>query len=115
MESVWHVFKQIYNKGLVYRGRKIMPYSSACNTVLSNFEVAQNYKKIADPSVHVTFPLLKDPNVKFVAWTTTPWTLPSNLALAVNPNFDYVKVKDLKRNEVYILAECRLEDLYKTP
>ena len=92
-----------------------MPYSSACNTVLSNFEVAQNYKKIADPSVHVTFPLLKDPNVKFVAWTTTPWTLPSNLALAVNPNFDYVKVKDLKRNEVYILAECRLEDLYKTP
>jgi isoleucyl-tRNA synthetase len=80
-----------------------MPYSTACNTVLSNSE-AQNYVKVNDPSIHVTFPLLKDSSVKLVAWTTTPWTLPSNLALAVNPNFDYVKIKDLKRNEVYILA-----------
>lgn len=98
MESVWYVFKEIYNKGLVYRGRKIMPYSAACNTVLSNFETAQNYKDVNDPSVHITFPLVSDPNVKLVAWTTTPWTLPSNLALAVNPNFDYVKLKDIKRN-----------------
>lgn len=75
-----------------------MPYSSACNTVLSNFEKDQNYKKIADPSIHITFPLVSDPDTKLVAWTTTPWTLPSNLALAVNPDFEYVKIKDLKRN-----------------
>lgn len=98
MESVWYVFKQLYNKGLVYRGRKIMPYSNACNTVLSNFEVQQNYKDINDPSIFINFPTVKDPSVKFVAWTTTPWTLPSNLALAVNPTFTYVKVKDVKRN-----------------
>ena len=116
MESVWYVFKEIYKKGLVYRGRKIMPYSAPCNTVLSNFETAQNYKEITDPSVYITFPLLKEPEVKLVAWTTTPWTLPSNLAVAVNPNMDYVKVKDLKKNEIYILAECRLSELYsKTP
>lgn len=112
MESVWYVFKELYKKGLVYRGRKIMPYSNACTTVLSNFEVQQNYKDINDPSIFINFPTVKDPSVKFVAWTTTPWTLPSNLALAVNPNFTYVKVKDTKRNEIYILAECRLKDFY---
>ena len=98
MESVWSIFKNLFEKGHVYRGRKIMPYSNGCNTVLSNFEVQQNYKEVSDPSVHVSFPIKNDPNVKFVAWTTTPWTLPSNLALAVNPDFTYVKVKDLKRN-----------------
>ena len=113
MESVWHVFKTLFDKGLVYRGRKIMPYSNAVHTVLSNFEVQLNYKDVDDPSVWVSFPLVKDPNVKFLVWTTTPWTLPSNLALAVNPNFDYLKVKDLKRNEIFILAECRLAAFYK--
>ena len=113
MESVWHVFKTLFDKGLVYRGRKIMPYSNAVHTVLSNFEVQLNYKDVDDPSVWVSFPLVKDPNVKFLVWTTTPWTLPSNLALAVNPNFDYLKVKDLKRNETFILAECRLASFYK--
>lgn len=112
MESVWHVFKTLFENGHVYRGRKIMPWSNGCNTVLSNFELQQNYKEVSDPSVHVSFPLKKDPNVKFVAWTTTPWTLPSNLALAVNPEFTYVKVKDLKRNEVFILAEVRLKDFF---
>lgn len=98
MESVWHVFKTLFNKNLVYRGRKIMPYSNAVHTVLSNFEVQQNYKSVDDPSLWIAFHLASDPNVKFVVWTTTPWTLPSNLALAVNPDFDYVKIKDLKRN-----------------
>ena len=98
MESVWHVFKTLFDKGLVYRGRKIMPYSNAVHTVLSNFEVQLNYKDVDDPSVWVSFPLAENPDVKFLVWTTTPWTLPSNLALAVNPTFDYVKVKDLKRN-----------------
>ena len=112
MESVWHVFKQLHDRGLVYRGRRIMPYSNACTTVLSNFEVQQNYKEVDDPAIHVSFPLRSDPTVKFVAWTTTPWTLPSNLALAVNPDFAYVKVKDLKRNEVFIFAESRLKDFF---
>ena len=112
MESVWHVFKVLFERGLVYRGRRIMPYSNTCNTVLSNFEVQQNYKEVSDPSIHISFPLKSDPNVKFLAWTTTPWTLPSNLALAVNPDFVYVKVKDLKRNEVFIFAECRLKDYF---
>lgn len=89
-----------------------MPYSNACNTVLSNFEVQQNYKEVNDPSIHVSFPLKKDPETKFLAWTTTPWTLPSNLALAVNPDFVYVKVKDSKRNEVFIFAESRLKDFF---
>lgn len=112
MESVWYVFKELYKKGLVYRGRRIMPYSNGCTTVLSNFEVQQNYKEVEDPSIHITFPLKKDPTVKFLAWTTTPWTLPSNLALAVNPDFVYVKVKDLKRDEFFIFAECRLKDYF---
>ena len=71
-----------------------MPYSNACNTVLSNFETQQNYKEVLDPSVYVTFPWVEDNDTKFVAWTTTPWTLPSNLALVVHPDFDYVRVWD---------------------
>ena len=62
----------------------------------------------------VTFPLVEDKNVSFLAWTTTPWTLPSNLALAVNPNFTYVRIKDLKTGSLYILAKCRLMELYKS-
>ena len=102
MESVWWVFKQMWDKGLVYRGAKVMPYSNGCATVLSNFEAGQNYKDVQDPSVYISFPLVKDPDVKMIAWTTTPWTLPSNLALAVNPDFDYVKLKDKKLGEVII-------------
>jgi len=91
MESVWWTFKQMHDKGLVYRGTKIMPFSTACNTVLSNFEAGSNYKDVSDPSVIVSFPMVKEPNVELIAWTTTPWTLPSNLALCVNPNLDYIK------------------------
>ena len=112
MESVWNVFKQLFDKGLVYRGRRVMPYSNGCNTVLSNFEVQQNYKEVPDPSIHVSFPTVNDPSVKLLAWTTTPWTLPSNLVLAVNPEFEYVKVKDVKRNEIFIFAKCRLKDFF---
>ena len=71
-----------------------MPFSTACNTVLSNFEAGQNYKDASDPAIFVNFPLIDDPATSFIAWTTTPWTLPSNLALAVNPNFTYLKVLD---------------------
>ncbi|KAF1391873.1 hypothetical protein PFLUV_G00046580 [Perca fluviatilis] len=95
METVWWVFKQLYDKGLVYQGVKVMPFSTACNTPLSNFESHQNYKDVQDPSVIVTFPLVGNEDVALIAWTTTPWTLPSNLALCVNPEFLYVKVKAL--------------------
>uniref|UniRef100_A0A4W4E1Q9 Isoleucine--tRNA ligase, cytoplasmic n=1 Tax=Electrophorus electricus TaxID=8005 RepID=A0A4W4E1Q9_ELEEL len=93
MTSSRWVFKQLYDKGLVYRGVKVMPFSTACNTPLSNFESHQNYKDVQDPSIIVNFPLLEDENVCLIAWTTTPWTLPSNLALCVNPELIYVKVK----------------------
>jgi len=75
----------MHKKGLVYRGSKIMPFSTACNTVLSNFEAGSNYKDVSDPAIIITLPLLDDPNVNLIAWTTTPWTLPSNLALCVHP------------------------------
>uniref|UniRef100_A0A8C5PK40 Isoleucine--tRNA ligase, cytoplasmic n=1 Tax=Leptobrachium leishanense TaxID=445787 RepID=A0A8C5PK40_9ANUR len=113
METVWWVFKQLYDKGFVYRGVKVMPFSTACNTPLSNFEANQNYKDVQDPSVIVTFPLLEDSNVSLVAWTTTPWTLPSNLALCVNPELIYVKLKDMSNGNKYILMEARLSSLYK--
>ncbi|XP_028681086.2 isoleucine--tRNA ligase, cytoplasmic [Erpetoichthys calabaricus] len=114
MESVWWVFKQLYDKGFVYRGVKVMPFSTACNTPLSNFESHQNYKDVQDPSVIVSFPLLEDQNISLIAWTTTPWTLPSNLALCVNPDLIYVRVKDNTTGKVYILMEARLSILYKS-
>ncbi|XP_031424331.1 isoleucine--tRNA ligase, cytoplasmic [Clupea harengus] len=114
METVWWVFKQLYDKGLVYRGVKVMPFSTACNTPLSNFESNQNYKDVQDPSVIVSFPLLEDEAVSLIAWTTTPWTLPSNLALCVNAEFQYVKVQDNATKKVYIMMEARLGALFKT-
>ncbi|TPX70658.1 isoleucine---tRNA ligase [Spizellomyces sp. 'palustris'] len=113
MESVWWVFKQLYDKDQVYRGFKIMPYSTGVTTPLSNFEANLNYKDVIDPAVVVSFPLLSDPSVAFLAWTTTPWTLPSNLALCVNPEFDYIKIKDHETGGVWILLEKRLDILYK--
>uniref|UniRef100_A0A670J600 Isoleucine--tRNA ligase, cytoplasmic n=1 Tax=Podarcis muralis TaxID=64176 RepID=A0A670J600_PODMU len=114
METVWWVFKQLYDKGLVYRGVKVMPFSTACNTPLSNFESHQNYKDVQDPSVIVTFPLEEDEGISLVAWTTTPWTLPSNLALCVNPDLQYVKVEDKNTGKIFILMEARLASLYKS-
>ncbi|XP_049806576.1 isoleucine--tRNA ligase, cytoplasmic isoform X1 [Schistocerca nitens] len=113
MESVWWVFTELFNKGLVYKGVKVMPFSTACNTPLSNFESGQNYKQVQDPAVIVSFPLVDEPDVSLIAWTTTPWTLPSNLLLCVNAKKIYVKVKDKKRESVFILMKARLESLYK--
>jgi isoleucyl-tRNA synthetase len=90
-----------------------MPFSTACNTVLSNFEAGSNYKDVNDPAIIITFPMEEDPNVNFIAWTTTPWTLPSNLALAINPTFTYVKIQDEEKQKVYICAESRLKDVLK--
>ncbi|KYO46411.1 isoleucine--tRNA ligase, cytoplasmic [Alligator mississippiensis] len=91
-----------------------MPFSTACNTPLSNFESHQNYKDVQDPSVIISFPLDEDENISLVAWTTTPWTLPSNLALCVNPELQYVKLKDNATGKIFILMEARLVSLYKS-
>jgi isoleucyl-tRNA synthetase len=91
-----------------------MPYSTGCHTPLSNFECSQNYKDVVDPAVIVSFPLDESPDISLIAWTTTPWTLPSNLAVCVNPTLTYVKVKDLKTERVYIMMERRLTALFKT-
>ena len=113
MESVWWVFKQVYDQGLVYRGCRVMPYSNACNTVLSNFEANLNYQDVSDPSVIVSFKV-EGSEDEFLVWTTTPWTLPSNLALTVNPDFTYLRVKDISSGRIFILAECRLCEIYKS-
>ncbi|GFN18760.1 isoleucine--tRNA ligase [Aspergillus tubingensis] len=115
MESVWWVFKQLFDKDLVYRGYRVMPYSTALNTPLSNFEAQQNYKDVQDPAVVVTFPLVHEPETSLLAWTTTPWTLPSNIALAVNPTFEYIKILDEASGKHYILLESLLRTLYKDP
>lgn len=112
MESIWWIFQQIFQKGLVYRGVKVMPYSTACTTALSNFESGQNYKDVVDPFVVITFPLCNS-DVSFLAWTTTPWTLPSNLSLCVNPEMTYVRVCDVATKRRYILAESRLATVFK--
>lgn len=116
MESVWWVFKQLYEKDLVYKGFKVMPYSTACATPLSNFESGQNYKEVSDPSVIVSFPILLDgkpTNKNLLAWTTTPWTLPSNLALCCNSSLDYVEIEEIKTGVIYICLEARLEFVFK--
>jgi isoleucyl-tRNA synthetase len=114
MESVWYAFSEIYKKGLVYRGTKIMPFSTACNTVLSNFEAGSNYKEVSDPAIIITFPAVtKYQGVSFIAWTTTPWTLPSNLCLAINQNYDYVTFLDETADKKYICMKERLAYVVK--
>ena len=112
MESIWWVFKQLWDKGLIYKGFRVMPYSTGCTTPLSNFESTQNYKDVTDPAVIISFPLDDEPDVSMIAWTTTPWTLPSNLALCVHPDLDYVRVRDRTSEKVYIMMEARLCALY---
>jgi len=90
-----------------------MPYSPNCSTVLSNFEANSNFKNTKDPALYVTFPLVEDPSIELVAWTTTPWTLPSNLAAAVNPDFDYIKLLNEESGKTYIIADCRLKEFKK--
>ena len=105
----------IYEKNRVYRKCKIMPFSWATNTVLSNFEAGSNYKEIEDPSVIITFPTLEDPNRKILGWTTTPWTLPSNLFLTVNEKITYVEIEVPfnGKTETFILGEPRLTAILK--
>ena len=93
MESVWWVFKQLWDKDLIYQGTRVVPFSTALGTVLSNFEAGQNYQDVQDPAITVLFKA-KDEDAYFSAWTTTPWTLPSNLGLCAGADIDYVLLKD---------------------
>ncbi|SCU87254.1 LAMI_0D05336g1_1 [Lachancea mirantina] len=115
MESTWWGFKQLFEKGQVYRGHRVMPYSTGCTTPLSNFEAQQNYKEVNDPAVTIGFKVVGQEKTYLVAWTTTPWTLPSNLALCVNADFEYVKIYDQNRDKYFILVESLIKTLYKKP
>jgi len=106
-ESVWWAFNDLHKKGLVYEGFKAMHLCPRCGTTLSNFEVAQGYKDITDISVTVKLELVDEPGTFLLAWTTTPWTLPGNMAAAVHKDMTYVKI--VSGNEKYILAKDRLE------
>lgn len=103
IESVWWALRRIWDKKLLYKGFKIVPYCPRCGTPLSSHEVAQGYKDVKDRSLIAKFKLLDKDNEYFLAWTTTPWTLPSNTALCVNPAIEYVKAK--KEDEYYYLAK----------
>jgi len=107
MESVWWVVRQLFDKGLVYQGQKIVPVSTALGTGLSNFEANLNYKEVQDPAITVLLKLC-DEDAHLAIWTTTPWTVPSNLAVCVNPELSYAKVRDTERNVTFYLAEGRV-------
>ncbi len=111
IESEWWALKEIWNKGLLYKGFKIVPYCPRCGTPLSSHEVAQGYKNVKERSAVVRFKLVNE-DAYFLAWTTTPWTLPSNVALCVNPDETYCKVKAADGN-VYYMAEALLEKVLK--
>jgi isoleucyl-tRNA synthetase len=108
IESEWWALKQMWDKGLIYKGHKIVPYCPRCGTALSSHEVAQGYKDVKDSSIYVKFKV-KGENKYILVWTTTPWTLPSNVALAINKAYDYVEV--IHHDEHLILAEALLGKL----
>ena len=111
IESVWYLLKVIWDKGLIYQGYKVVPYDPRIGATLSSHEVAQGYKEIDDPSVTVRFRLADDPDTAFLVWTTTPWTLPSNLALAVHPDLEYAFVES--GGEKLIVAKDLVESVLR--
>ena len=124
MESVWWAFKQLYDAGKIYEGRKVLMYDTKFATPVSKAEVTMDndaYQTVTDPSVYVLFDVVDDPYAYFMAWTTTPWTLPANMALAVNPNMDYVKVVTELNDDgsisegarEFILAKNKVESIFK--
>jgi isoleucyl-tRNA synthetase len=115
IESIWWILKQYWEKDLLYQGFKVVPYCPRCGTPLSDHEVAQGYRDADDPSVYVRMRLLDEPDTAFLVWTTTPWTLPANVAIAAGEEVDYVKVeRTLHENhsEKLILAEALLEKVF---
>ncbi len=125
METIWWVFKQLWNQGRVYKSHRIMPYSWKLSTPLSNFEAGSNYKDVQDPAVTVRTRLLDslgkmdglDGTIYLLVWTTTPWTLPENLAMCVGAAIDYVAVRDLTDDArpIYVMAKARLAHIFRKP
>src|SRR3989344_3560703 len=119
IESVWWAFKQLWEKGYIYEGEKILMYCPRCSTPLAKAEIAMDnsYKNIKEDSIVVKFKLKseKRENVYALAWTTTPWTLPSNLALTVNPDLEYVYLKDKSDKNIYLLAKKLVNNFFKNP
>ena len=124
IESEWWALKQMWDKGLLYQGHKVMPYCPRCGTALSSHEVAQGYKDVQDLTCTAKFKVEGEKNVFFLAWTTTPWTLPSNLALCINKSYDYSYVKverpvidgkmqEEGNEEIYILAKDLVDTVLK--
>jgi len=120
METIWWVFQQLWKQGRVYKSYRIMPYSWKLNTPLSNFEAGNNYKDVQDPAITCRLRLTQGAPAAWgetylLIWTTTPWTLPGNLAVCAGPEIDYVCVRDAKDGFRYVLAEARLAAYYKNP
>lgn len=124
MESIWAIFKRLWEKGLVYNGRYVLPYCPRCSTVLSTHELSLGYKEKQDPAVTLRFLIIGVPEefsdktltngkTYFLAWTTTPWTLPSNLGLCLGPQIEYAKIQDCSTGDYYILATERISSYYK--
>lgn len=114
IESVWWALKRIWERGLLYKGHKVLPYCPRCGTPLSSHEVAQGYETVQDPSIFLKLAVSDQQSaVSFLVWTTTPWTVPSNVALAVGPKFAYAKVK--VGDEIFIIAQDLVEQVTKEP
>ena len=117
IESIWWALRQIWDKGLIYEGHKVVPYCPRCGTALSSHEVAQGYKDVTEPSVYLRFQVEGQPDTYFTAWTTTPWTLPSNLALCVHPDANYIlaELEDTvcgeRKKRRYYVAEALAEEV----
>ena len=112
MESVWWVFKRLWDRGLVYEGYKSLAYCPRCATELSNFEVNQGYRDTQDPSITIRFRVKEAENTSILAWTTTPWTLPANMALAISTDCEYARVQ-LRDGERLILARERIDPVFR--
>ncbi len=112
IESVWWSLKEMHKKGLLYKGHKIVPYCPRCGTALASHEVAQGYKDVKEKSIYAKFKLVDKENTYFLAWTTTPWTLPSNVALCMNANEDYVEI-EAEDGTHYILAKALCDKLFE--
>ena len=115
IESVWWILKNFWDKDLLYKGYKVVPYCPRCGTPLSDHEVALGYEEATDPSVFVRMPLVDQPDVSLLVWTTTPWTLPGNVAVAAHPDVDYVIVERVNNDtkEKLILAKSLVEKVFK--
>ena len=115
IESVWHILKIFYDRDLLYKGYKVVPYCTRCGTPLSDHEVALGYEEVSDPSIFIRIPLANKPDTSLLVWTTTPWTLPGNVAVAVHPEVDYATVERITEDggkEKLILAKGLIEKVF---